>query len=113
MSRRLLVAVASLALAAPLAARAEESIPLRLRHSMALMAPRLEVTPVFARLARNAATFETADGVNSLAITAELVVARIGADGKPVMACVDNAAAAERFLGASLEDIGRRKAQNQ
>jgi len=113
MSRRLLVAVASLALAAPLAAHAQEAETLRLRHSMALMSPRLEVTQIFARIARNAATNETTDGVNSLNRSTELVIARLGADGKPVMACVDNADAAQRFFEASLERVGRRKAEQQ
>jgi hypothetical protein len=111
MSRRLLVAVASLALAAPLAL-AEEA-PFRLRHSLALMAPRLEVTQIFARLARNARTFETADGVNAPMVGMELVVARRTADGEVVMACTDNAETAQRFLEAPAESVGRRKALNQ
>jgi hypothetical protein len=113
MFRRLLVAVASLALAAPLAHAQEAAARLPLRESIARMTPRVDLTELFARLGRNADTVETADGVNSRTIVMEMVVARIGADGKPVMACVDNAAAAQRFFEASLESVGRRKAQQQ
>ena len=35
----------------------------------------------------------------------ELLIARIGPDGKPVLACVDSAAAAKRFLEAPIETV--------
>ena len=35
----------------------------------------------------------------------ELLIARIGPDGKPVLACVDSAAAAKRFLEAPIEAV--------
>jgi len=43
----------------------------------------------------------------------EIVVVRIGADGKPMYACVDNAAAAKRFLEAPLEKITVREAREK
>jgi hypothetical protein len=113
MSRRMLVAFASLALAAPLAHASDEPVRLPLRDSLVRMAPRLDLMQLFARLDRNAPSVETADGVNSPMNGMELVVARIGADGKVVMACVDNARAAAQFFEAPVERIGRRKAQNQ
>lgn len=112
MSRRLLVAIASLALAAPFA-HASEAARLPLRESIARMTPELDLTRLFARLGRNAAAVETEDGVNARTIGIELVVARIGSDGKPVLACTDNPEAAQRFLQAPLERIERRKAHDQ
>ena len=35
----------------------------------------------------------------------EVLIARIGPDGKPVLACVDSAAAAKRFLEAPIEAV--------
>ena len=113
MSRRLYVAVALVALATPLTVAAAEPVRLPLRDSLAMMAPRFDLTQLFARLAEGAATVDTGDGVNSRTISVELVVARLGADGKPVMACVDNAEAAERFFEAPVARIGRGKAQDQ
>ena len=37
----------------------------------------------------------------------ELLVARIGPDGKPVVACVDSAEAAKKFLEAPMEKVAR------
>lgn len=37
--------------------------------------------------------------------TLELLIARIGKDGKPVLACVDSAEAAQRFLEAPVERL--------
>src|SRR5688572_17331988 len=35
----------------------------------------------------------------------EVLIARIGTDGKPVLACVDSAAAAKRFLEAPVDKL--------
>jgi hypothetical protein len=43
---------------------------------------------------------ETEDGVSATVGPIEVVVARIGPDGKPVMACVDDLKAAQRFFHA-------------
>lgn len=111
MFRRLFVVLASLALAAPLAHAAEEPARLALRDSIARMSPRIDLTRLFDRLGRNGDPVETRDGVSAPMISTELVLARIGADGKPVMACVDNARSAERFFAAPAERL--RKAENQ
>jgi|ERR1051325_1117559 hypothetical protein len=39
--------------------------------------------------------------------TMEVLIARIGPDGKPVLACVDSAAAAKKFLEAPIERVSR------
>lgn len=70
------------------------------------------------------AIFEQAPGVlmidgsrNPTAITApaslEVVVARIGPDGKLIKACVDSEAAARRFLDDPLETLHTRQAKEQ
>jgi hypothetical protein len=54
---------------------------------------------------------ETANGVSATITTGEVLLARIGPDGKVVMACVDNKEAAVRFLAGSVERApGARKA---
>lgn len=55
------------------------------------------------------------DDPNSLSApgTFEMIVVRLDADGKPVMACVDNEAAARRFLDAPAKQIPTKKAQEQ
>lgn len=37
----------------------------------------------------------------------ELLIARIGPDGKPVLACVDGAEAAKKFLESPMEKVAR------
>ncbi|PYQ28409.1 MAG: hypothetical protein DMF56_16505 [Acidobacteria bacterium] len=41
----------------------------------------------------------------------EVLVARITPDGKAVLACVDSAEAAKKFLEAPIEKVGRAKAE--
>jgi hypothetical protein len=43
----------------------------------------------------------------------EVVVARIGTDGKPVNACVDSPEAAERFFKAQIEKLAPKQAKEQ
>ncbi|HUP61035.1 MAG TPA: hypothetical protein VNA69_11505 [Thermoanaerobaculia bacterium] len=50
---------------------------------------------------------------SSQAPSIEIIVVRIGADGKPMYACVDSAAAAKRFLEAPLEKINVREAREK
>lgn len=50
-----------------------------------------------------AASVETEDGVSAMVGPIEVVVARIGPDGKPVMACVDDIKAARRFFNVPAE----------
>ena len=58
-------------------------------------------------------SIETEDGVMALVGPIEYVITRIGPDGKPVMACVDNAEAARRFFEATVEKLPVRRAQDQ
>jgi hypothetical protein len=55
----------------------------------------------------------TADGVNVPAGTFEVLVARIGTDGKPVLACVDTEAAAKRFLDAPAGSLPAKQGREQ
>ena len=59
-----------------------------------------------------AKSIETEDGV-SAAGHLEVVVARIGADGKLVHACVDNPEAARRFFKAPIEKLSPKQAKEQ
>ncbi|HYO76875.1 MAG TPA: hypothetical protein VE010_10465 [Thermoanaerobaculia bacterium] len=114
MSRRLFVLFAAVVLAAPFARASEpEHLDVPFRHTLAVMAPRLDLHRLFAQRTANAVSIDTGDGVNVLAAGMEMLVARIGEDGKPVISCVDNAAAAQRFLDTPLERIQNRKAMNQ
>ena len=115
MSRRFFIVPALVALAAAPLAHASEQLSQRtsVRESIARFAPRLELTALFARIAEGGTAFETSDGVSAPMQVSEVLVARIGTDGKPVMACVDNEAAARRFLDAPIERAERRRAQEQ
>lgn len=54
---------------------------------------------------------ETTNGVMATITTGEVLLARIGPDGKVIMACVDNEEAAVRFLAGQVErSAGARKA---
>ena len=115
MSRRYLAAVpVLLALAATpaLASEAEGDVA-AIRTSIARMTPRIALAELFARFNGDGVAIETEDGVSMTPEASEVVVARIGADGKPVMACVDSPAAAERFLRSPAGDLRRGKGYNQ
>jgi hypothetical protein len=58
-------------------------------------------------------SIETEDGVMALVGPIEFVITRIGPDGKPVMACVDSAEAAQRFFEATFEKLPAKRAQDQ
>lgn len=66
----------------------------------AVQSPATAPTLEDAFVSANAASIETADGVSAMVGPIEVVVARFGPDGKPVMACVDNPEAARRFFKA-------------
>ena len=51
--------------------------------------------------------FEKSDAVPPQPEHVELLIARIGPDGKPVLACVDGAEAAKKFLEAPMERVAR------
>ena len=67
---------------------------------------RLDARPARARIdlrrvfAPAASPVRTDTGVSVTLPVMEVVIARIGSDGKPVLACVDTEAAARRFLEA-------------
>ena len=73
-----------------------------LRDEFPRGAARLELGALFRQPAQAA---ETSDGVSLRSGSMEVVVARIGTDGKPVMACVDTEEAAIHFFGAPVERI--------
>jgi hypothetical protein len=60
-----------------------------------------------------AESIETEDGVSAAVGPIEVVVARIGPDGKPVMACVDDLEAARRFRKAPSEQQAPKQAKEQ
>lgn len=115
MSRRIFVVPAVLAFAlAPLAHAADQSVQQdSVRASIARLAPRIELTELFARIADAGASFDTGDGVSAPMAATEMLVARLGADGKPLMVCVDNEESARNFLDASLERVQRSRQQVQ
>jgi hypothetical protein len=105
MSRRTLAAMAILALSAPLAfaSDAVDRVCVRagspLRFDLAAMFDHAIEEPV-----------ETGAGVSTTG-PLELLVVRLGEDGKPVAVCVDNEAAAQKFLDAPVERIQSKKAK--
>ncbi len=70
----------------------------------------LTLEEVFA-VSAEAESIETEDGVSAAVGPIEVVVARIGPDGKPVMACVDDIKAARRFFKAPVETLAPKQAK--
>ena len=105
MSRRIFAAMAILALAAPLAFASDAvdrtcvRVDTPLRFNLAAMFDHATEEPV-----------ETGAGV-SMPGPLELLVVRLGEDGKPVAVCVDNEEAAQKFLDAPAERIQSKKAK--
>jgi hypothetical protein len=58
-------------------------------------------------------TIETENGVSAAVVHRDVLVARIGADGKPVTACVDTAEAARKFSHAPVEKLQTKKAKEE
>lgn len=109
MSRRYFAVPVVLALAAFPAAASERGDSAAIRESMARMTPRIELAQLFARMNDGVSTV-TADGVNMPHGAMEVVLARIGTDGKVVTSCVDTLEAAERFFKVPLKKLGDGKA---
>src|SRR5687767_6600215 len=80
------------------------------RETFPNAAERLDVGTLFRPPAE---AIETSDGVKLPATSFEVVIARIGADGKPVMACVDTEDAARHVLHAPIEQVRVRQAQEK
>jgi hypothetical protein len=120
MSRSVSLFVAAVALAtspfihaADAASERDECAREEASHQQAQMAAREPVTlaQIFAAVPASDATVPAEEG--SAPGSIELVVARIGADGKVVMACVDNEKAARHFLEAPREKLVSKQAKEQ
>ena len=81
-------------------------------RSLFILAARAELAALFATPAAPEIV-ETADGVMAPQGPMEVVLARIGSDGKVVMACVDDEKAAQRFLEAPIDKIGGKNRREQ
>lgn len=107
MTRRTLVVAAVVALitasahAADVARTRENALPLEER--------RLALRALFDRAP--GVISEGANGITVGAFAVNVIVARIDADGNLVRACVDNEAAARRFLDAPIEKVETRQAK--
>lgn len=119
MSRRIsvLVAVAALAVsslvyAADRASDTECTRQEKVQQETTAPSARLPLTleEVFA-VSAEAESIETEDGVSAMVGPIEVVVARLGPDGKPVMACVDDIKAARRFFKAPVETLAPKQAK--
>jgi hypothetical protein len=117
MSRRISVLVAATALAVSSFANAaervndEECARQEKVQTEAQQAAPLTLAELFAMMATEPSV-ETENGVSAPGHL-EVVVARIGTDGKPVKACVDSPEAAERFFKAQLEKLTPKQAKEQ
>lgn len=65
-------------------------------------APRVDVSALFARNTDD--LIQAGEGIELPSI--EIVLVRIGEDGKPALACVDNPEAAKRFLEGPVRSRG-------
>ena len=113
MSRRLQVALAVVAVATAVAVHAESPADRACaRDGVTRLTPaRAELLALFTSPAvdRESQLVETDTGTYAPMGPVEVVLARIGADGKPILSCVNNAAAAQAFLDAASEDLPTRK----
>lgn len=94
-----------LLLAAPVASASDDACTREILKPVgaAAVVSRIDVAPLFVR------QVVQADGttVSAPISGVEVLVARIGRDGKPVLACVDSAEAAKRFLEAPIDQVAR------
>lgn len=113
MSRRWFAVPVVLALAAPLAHAADDAVDrVCIRESIARIAsPRYDLAPLFALATTD--SVQTEDGVSAPHGAMEVIVARVGPDGKLVYACVDSEEGVRAFLEAPAERIRTNKAQEQ
>jgi hypothetical protein len=110
MNRRTLVVVAVVAV---MTASAHAGDPARAREVALPQAEQrpLELHEIFA-MAPGVIT-ETGNGIVSGPMQADVIVARIGSDGKLVRACVNTEEAARRFLDAPIEKVEGGRAKEQ
>ena len=112
MSRRFYVVVAATALAAATLAQAAQNDRECTREAEARdLAPRAEIAAAFAHAAQAGDVIETETGRSAPMGPLEVMVVRKGKDGKITYACVDSAAAAERFLTGKTEPAAKAKEQ--
>ena len=113
MSRRTYAVMAALMLAAPLAFASNDAVDRVCTRDVIPRAAgaRPDVSAMFATTIEEPVDEGTA--VFSMPGTLELLVVRIGEDGKPVAACVDNEEAAHRFLDAPIGSIPTKQAKEQ
>lgn len=113
MSRRWFVVPALLALAAPFAQASDDAADrVCIRESIARVAsPRYDLSPLFALAATE--SVQTDDGVSAPHGPMEVIVARIGPDGKLVYACVDSEEGVRAFLEAPASRLKTKQAQEQ
>jgi hypothetical protein len=109
MSRRYLAVPVLLALAAMPALASEGGDADAIRNSLERMTPRAGLAQLFARL-NDGREVVTADGVNLRHDAMEVVVARLGTDGKVVTSCVNTLEAAEHFFSVPVKKLGNGKA---
>jgi len=107
MNRRRLAVAAVVAL---MTASAHAGNPARRQETAVPKAERpLEIRALFERAP--GVISETANGITAGPSQVDVIVARIGTDGKLVKACVDSEAAARRFLEAPIVQVEGRKAK--
>lgn len=114
MSRRFILAIAMSVFATTAVSAAEQAMDRACTRDGAahLVPAHDELTALFARREAAASATETTTTENATVEPMgppEVLMARIGADGKLVVVCVDNETAARRFLDASSEAITRVK----
>ena len=96
-----------LLLAAPVANASDEACTREILKPVGAtaVASRINVAPLFLRQVVQSDGTVVAEPVSGM----EVVVARVGPDGKLVLACVDSAEAAKRFLDAPIEQVARKR----
>lgn len=111
MSRRISVVLCALVLASTTMVSAENAADrscTREALSPAAGVARAELTALFARPDREAQVITTPNGVIAPMGPPEVLMARIGDDGKVVVVCVDSEEAARRFLDGPVPSPGKK-----
>lgn len=113
MSRRFQVALAIVAFATASVVQAESPAERACaRDGVVRLTPaRAELLALFASPAadRESELIETPTGTYASRGPVEVVMARIGPDGKPVVSCINSEAGARAFLDAAAENLPSRK----
>lgn len=112
MSRHIILALIAALAAAPQVAAGESDLTCtrELRPQAPLL--RASVAAIFASTASDPSSEPLGDEATPHLSSVEVVLARIGPDGKPILACVDSETAALRFLEAQASRL-RGRAQEK